>query len=143
VVGEDWCVRYENRILQIAKRHEALALAGRKILVLSRADGTLKLVRGDKVLVWQEVATRPTQPTPRKPIRYTQTPWRPGPDHPWKRPAITPAADRGRHLPPPPSPKFPRRSQACFTTVSPLRSPAFRFHRLDYAAPPLTLLLRR
>ena len=34
VVGEDWCVRYENRILQIAKRHEALALAGRKIRVL-------------------------------------------------------------------------------------------------------------
>jgi transposase len=143
VVGEDWCVRYENRILQIAKRHEALALAGRKILVLSRADGTLKLVRGDKVLVWQEVATRPTQPTPRKPIRYTQTPWRPGPDHPWKRPAITPPPTVTAP-PAAPSPKFFRGvvKPVSLQSVS-LRSPAFRSTGLTTPHPPLTLLLRR
>src|ERR1019366_4853180 len=90
VVGEDWCVRFANRIFQIEKRHEALALAGRKVVVLRRADGTMKIWRGEKVLRWTEVKARPAQPPKQKLEFSPKTPWRPGPEHPWKRLALNP-----------------------------------------------------
>jgi transposase len=84
-VGQDWCVSYANRILQIAKRHEALALAGKRIEVLDQADGTLKLLYQGKPLAFTEIAMRPVT-APAKPLKLTtRTPWRPGPNHPWNR----------------------------------------------------------
>ena len=41
VVGQDWCVRWKNRWLQIEKRHEQLSLAGKRVLVKQRSGGDL------------------------------------------------------------------------------------------------------
>ncbi len=83
VVGQDWCVNYARRILQIDRRHQPLALAGKPIHVLQRADGTLALRHRNQPLRFAELAARPvslplSQPTP-APYR----PQRPAPSHPW------------------------------------------------------------
>ena len=92
-VGRDWCVRYANRILQIDKRHEAGALAGKRIDVLQQADGTLRLQRRDRPLTFKELAEPPVPSSPTgaactgKRTLADRTPWRPDPNHPWKRTA--------------------------------------------------------
>ena len=42
-VGCDWCVAYRQQVLQLDKRHEKMALAGRRITVLEMAWGPLRL----------------------------------------------------------------------------------------------------
>jgi hypothetical protein len=84
-VGQDWCVQYDGRILQIEKRHEPLALAGTRIDVLERTGGTLKLMHRSETLVFHELAARPAKRPIRKAPLASRTPWRPGPNHPWNR----------------------------------------------------------
>lgn len=84
VVGQDWCVRFMGQILQIARRHEALKLAGKAIEVWQQPDATLQLRHRGQRLDFTTLVTRPE----RLPIRRTNAwrePWRPGADHPWKR----------------------------------------------------------
>src|ERR1035437_534508 len=87
-VGEDWCIRVSNRILQIDKKHAALSLAGRKIQVLMRADATLKLLYQGISLSWREVAGRPVKQPEKTMVLAPQTPWRPAANHPWQVPVI-------------------------------------------------------
>jgi len=84
-VGQDWCVTYDNRILQIEKKHQALTLAGKWIDVLDRADGTLQLMHQGKPLFFAELAIRPAKAPAKKLVLSNRTPWRPGPDHYWNR----------------------------------------------------------
>jgi len=84
-VGQDWCVSYDSRILQIDKKHQALALAGKRIDVIERADGTLKLMYQERPLVFTQMAQRPVKAPARKLTLASRTPWRPGPDHYWNR----------------------------------------------------------
>jgi len=58
-VGQNWCVRVDGRILQIHRRHQPLALAGKPLQVLRRADGTLKLTYQDQPLIFAELAAPP------------------------------------------------------------------------------------
>ena len=84
VVGQDWCVQYVGRILQIEKKHEALALAGRRIDVLDRPDGTLRLRCQSQSLAFRELVSRPAILPVRRVALASRTSWRPGPNHPWK-----------------------------------------------------------
>ena len=89
-VGQDWCVTYDNRVLQIGKKHQALALAGKRIDVLERADGTLQLMHQNRPLTFTELAHRPVKMAAKSLPWVSRTPWRPGPDHYWNRhPAVT------------------------------------------------------
>lgn len=84
-VGEDWCLQYESRILQIRKNHESLALAGKRVEVIQPADGILKLRYRRHSLNFVELATRPVNmplPKPRPPVH---TPQKPPAGHPWKQ----------------------------------------------------------
>lgn len=47
---------HARRILQIAKKHQALALAGKRVEVLNHADGSLKMLYQGKSLTFAEVA---------------------------------------------------------------------------------------
>lgn len=115
VVGQDWCVQFAGRILQVAKRHESLKLAGKAIEVWQSPDGKLQLRHRGKRLEFTELALRPGKvPTPR--IIPVSHPWRPGPNHPWNR-------------------GLPRRVAAS----APLQSASLRsssFHSADAASPP-------
>lgn len=84
-VGQDWCVTYDTRILQIEKKHQVLALAGKRIDVLHRADSTLQLMHRGRPLIFTELAHRPVKSAAKKVSRASRTPWRPGPDHYWNR----------------------------------------------------------
>lgn len=57
-VGRDWCVMFENRVLQLDVRHQGLGLSGRRVLVLQMATGELKLKHEGRDLVWKELAAR-------------------------------------------------------------------------------------
>jgi len=82
MVGQDWCVQWDGRILQIQKQHQPLALAGKRIRVLARADGSLKLVHQDRALVFVELARRPVEVLISKPMA-PYLPQRPAANHPW------------------------------------------------------------
>lgn len=97
-VGRDWCVAYGGRVLQIGPRHGGLALPGKTVEILARADGSLTMLYQDAGLHWTEVAARPA-PRARPPLTVRdRSPWRPGPDHPWNRPAVKAAPLRAVSL---------------------------------------------
>jgi hypothetical protein len=103
-VGRDWCVSYEGRVLQLDRRHEKLALAGRRITVLELAEGGLRLLYRGLRLRWRVVASRPIPqrellqpvvPAPRKPRAQ---PWKPPADHPWRASFVKAAPRRESSL---------------------------------------------
>jgi len=97
-VGQDWCIRWANRILQLDQRHTGLHLAGKRVQVLQQPDGTLKLLFQKQTLKWQERSCRPVVERLAKVIPSPQIPWRPGPDHPWKKLAVKAAPLRAASL---------------------------------------------
>lgn len=98
VVGRDWCVRWQNRFLQIDAQHESLNLAGRRVLIKHLADGRLLVEReGERLTAW-EIKARPPATKLRVPVVNNRK-WKPGPKHPWRvesecpvRPPAIPAA---------------------------------------------------
>lgn len=89
-VGRDWCVAYRQQALQLDKRHEKLALAGRQITVLELASGQLRLMYRGRRLCWREAPVRPVpQPPPNRPAARVR--WRPPASHPWHAPFVKPA----------------------------------------------------
>ena len=85
VVGQDWCVTYDRRLVQIQKKHQALSLAGKQVDVLQRADGTLKVMYQGQPLLSAELASRPAQALLPRPAPVIHTPQRPAPGHPWNQ----------------------------------------------------------
>jgi transposase len=83
VVSEDWCVRYANRFWQIARRHESLKLAGKRIEVWQQADGSFQFRHKHQKLEVAELASQP-QPTPVTRPQTFNPPWKPPADHPWR-----------------------------------------------------------
>jgi hypothetical protein len=85
VVGNDWCVRWNNRWLQIDARHVALNLPGKKVTVKHRADGVRVVVaRNGERLAFAESRAKPAQAKQKKP-RVNNKRYKPAASHPWKR----------------------------------------------------------
>jgi len=97
VVGQDWCVRWKNRWLQIDKGHEGLALAGKRLLVKQKADGGLLVEYKGRRMTCLELARRPEPKRPRKAVINNRS-WKPAAAHPWRGPAKE-ARPRGRLAP--------------------------------------------
>ncbi len=110
VVGQDWCVRWRNRWLQIEAQGDAVGLAGRKVTVRQLGDGTLRIERGGQRLSCRELASRPTPAVKTRPMpmQVNNRRYRPGPDHPFNREARAIQASRARAAaassPTPPAP---------------------------------------
>ena len=87
VVARDWTLSWRGRSCQIDKRHVALSLVGRRVVVRTLLDGREQLVDRGAPLTWRELPARPA-PTPRPApaqapaVRGTATP---GAAHPWRR----------------------------------------------------------
>jgi transposase len=105
VVGQDWCVRWKNRWLQIDKRHENLRLAGKRVLVKQKADGELIVEHKGERLSCDELSQRPEPRRKKKPAINNRN-WKPAADHPWNRTPACRADPRGR-LAPAPAPAAP------------------------------------
>jgi hypothetical protein len=106
VVGNDWCVRWRNRWLQIDASHAGLNLPGRKVLVKELADGRLLVEREGGRLIVRELAARPQPAKAKKPV-VNNVPWKPGPRHPWKNGPAAGAAPPGKPAPATPARVFP------------------------------------
>ncbi|MGH9261986.1 MAG: ISNCY family transposase, partial [Acidimicrobiales bacterium] len=99
-VHNDWTVRWQNRWLQVARRHQALGLAGRRVTVVEQLDGKLALLYQGRCLDWQELTSPPVRveatqlPQPAAAIRSNQG-RRPAANHPWRRMRVGRAAALG------------------------------------------------
>ena len=107
VVGLDWCVRWNNRWLQIDARHEPLKLPRRRVLIKQLADGqTLLLEHQGEPLSFSELTGRPAAPRQKK-IVVNNRRYKPPASHPWKsEPAV------GSRPPLKPAPATPARASA-------------------------------
>jgi hypothetical protein len=83
VVGNDWCVRWRGRWLQIDARHASLNLPRRRVTVHELASGRLLLDHQGETLTFTELAARPEPAKARRPIVNNRR-WTPAADHPWK-----------------------------------------------------------
>jgi len=87
VVQRDWTVACAGHWYQLDRQHEALSLAGRKVVVRTLRDGRVQLAyRGGK-LQWRKLPGRP-QPVARPPAPPAARPRGvviPGVHHPWRR----------------------------------------------------------
>lgn len=84
VVGNDWCVRWNNRWLQIDARHGGLNLPGRKVMVKQRSDGVLVILRDAQRLTFRELGAKPTRPKVKHPVVNNKR-YKPAASHPWNR----------------------------------------------------------
>jgi transposase len=84
VVQRDWTVAHEGRWYQLDRQHEALSLAGRKVIVRTLRDGRVQLVHRGRKLWWRALPARPLRqhPEPVKASRREVQP--PAPEHPWR-----------------------------------------------------------
>jgi len=90
VVGNDWCVRWRGRWLQVDAVHAGLDLPGRKVLVKQRPDGVLVLLRGEERLTFRELKAKPERAKRKKAVVNNRR-YRPAATHPWnKGPAVGP-----------------------------------------------------
>ena len=99
VVGQDWCVRWKNRWLQIAAEHALLHLAGRSVLVKQLAGGQLLVEYQGRRLVTEELGAKPVAVKERKPIVNNRQ-YKPSAEHPWK---TAPAVGGVRRVSPAPA----------------------------------------
>ncbi len=100
-VGQDWCVQWRGRVLQLDKSHERLELAGKRAKVRQKLDGTLQVVWQEQKLKHREVPRRPEKVREKKVIVNNRK-WKPPEDHPWK--GKGPAARPSSATPPQPLP---------------------------------------
>jgi hypothetical protein len=89
VLSNDWVVRDDNRFYQVAPQSQHHAPARSKVRVCEGEDGRVEIrYRGQK-LRWQELAAPPPLQREVKPASAPgaapKKPWRPGPDHPWRK----------------------------------------------------------
>ena len=103
VVGQDWCVRWRNRWLQIDVRHESLRLPRRGVLVKHMADGQLIVEHKGERLACSELGAKPLA-TKKRPVIMNNRIWKPGDGHPWSCESA-----RKLSLPASPAPAAPAR----------------------------------
>ncbi len=98
LVGNDWCVRWKNRWLQLQAGATTAGLAGKMVSVSELVGGKLLVKHGDKPLAFKELPSRPAQPKA-KPIRVPRINnrrYKPDQNHPYNRSAR--AAGRAKHF---------------------------------------------
>jgi transposase len=88
VVQRDWTVACEGKWYQLNRQHEALSLAGRKVVVRTLRDGQVQLAYGGTKLKWKELPKRPERARRSKPSQAVRAIKAPGQNHPWRRPLL-------------------------------------------------------
>ena len=94
VLSNDWVVRYDTRYFQVA-RQSGQAPARSTVVVREGPDGAIELRYRDRLMQWTEIAAPLKRPpavgrTPRSTAPHR--PARPSADHPWRRDALSRAA---------------------------------------------------
>jgi len=84
VVGNDWTVRWRNRVLQLPRAAAEFVQSRQQVTVCEQLDGALRVFAGDREVDWSSTLS-PTPPRPRRtgPIRSSQGN-KPAAKHPWR-----------------------------------------------------------
>jgi hypothetical protein len=88
VVQRDWTVGSEGKWYQVDRQHEALSLAGRKVVVRKLRDGRVQLVYRAKKLKWKELPGRPERVYKSQLAKAVRGINPPAAHHPWRRPLL-------------------------------------------------------
>ncbi len=86
VIGNDWVIHYEGRLLQL-ERQSRYPPAGQKVTIREARDGNLKVYYRGQKMVWREIPAPPAARPAMKPrtlpvkIRRSQKPTM---SHPWR-----------------------------------------------------------
>ena len=83
-VSNDWCVSWRKRVFQLDRRHEGMALAGRKLSVREKLNGSIQLLSQGHRLHWRELPERPANKKQPKPPTLNNKFWKPPAGHPWR-----------------------------------------------------------
>jgi len=100
VVARDWTLSWQGRSYQIDRRHAALSLVGRRVVVRELLDGRRQILHRGEKLTWRELAVPPVAPAepvacaPKKAVSVVVR--KPGVGHPWRRWGIAASAGRRR-----------------------------------------------
>jgi transposase len=115
VVARDWTLSWEGRCYQIDKRHAALSLVHRRVVVRRLLDGRRQILYRDQKLTWRQGPSRPQPLAAAAPLlaptKRSSRQRRPAADHPWRRWGIA----KGRNF---------RLRSACRRRCSPPSTPA-------------------
>ena len=86
-ISNDWVVRYDNRFFQLT-RQSGYPPARSTVHVCEAANGHLEIRYRDRIMAWQEIATRPrvmlAPPSRAVPCASAPRPPRDAADHPWR-----------------------------------------------------------
>jgi hypothetical protein len=85
VVQRDWTVACEGRWHQVKRDHEALSLAGKKVVVRTLRDGRVELVHRGKKLRWQALPERPQRHVVERKAQKPRAVVKPAAEHPWRQ----------------------------------------------------------
>ena len=85
VVQRDWTVACAGRWYQLDRQHEALSLAGRKVVVRTLRDGRVQLAYRGRKLKWCPLPARPVRLQPIKLAKAVRVRRPPATNHPWRR----------------------------------------------------------
>jgi hypothetical protein len=86
VVQRDWTVAYAGKWYQLDPQHEALSLAGKKVLVRRLRNGNVQIERAGMKLQWRELPRRPERTKAKKQMDNSRArpESKPAADHPWR-----------------------------------------------------------
>jgi transposase len=82
VVSRDWCVRWENRWLQIKATHGPMHLPGRPVMIKQLADGRLLIEHKGRRLHFEEIKAKPAVVKLKRAIVNNRR-YKPASSHPW------------------------------------------------------------
>ena len=87
-VGQDQCVSFDGRVLQLEPGRSMRCLAGKKVAVERTLDGSLRVIWRGQVVPHRLAAARPAPTGKRRPLAERvanhQPAWKPPRHHPWK-----------------------------------------------------------
>lgn len=84
VVQRDWTVASGGRWYQLDRQHEALSLAGKKVIVRTLRDATVQIVRAAVKLKYRELNGRPQRAVVKPLFAAPAQAWKPATSHPWR-----------------------------------------------------------
>ncbi len=96
-VQNDWTVRYQNRHYQILEDNRPLPKPKDKVLVRVRLDNSIHLIYRGKPLAFRPIcaaelrkrlAKETPGPQPQPQVSPRRVPYKPAPDHPWRKAAL-------------------------------------------------------
>src|ERR1035438_6898363 len=88
VVQREWTVACEEQWYQLDRQHEALSLAGRKVVVRTLRNGRVQLAYRGQKLKWRQLPGRPVRLQKIKPAKAIRKRRPPTASHPWRQPLL-------------------------------------------------------